>query len=37
MNKLFLGFGFCVGLVFCFDFDEVNINFIVVGEEYVKF
>ena len=26
MNKLFLGLGFCAGLVSCSDFDEVNTN-----------
>ncbi len=34
MNKLFLGLGFCAGLVSCSDFDEVNTN--PAGEEYVK-
>ena len=24
MNKLFLGLGFCAGLVSCSDFDELN-------------
>lgn len=36
MNKLFLGLGFCVGLVSCSDFDEVNTNPTAAGEEYVK-
>lgn len=36
MNKLFLGLGFCAGLVSCSDFDEVNINPTAAGEEYVK-
>lgn len=36
MNKLFLGLGFCAGLVSCSDFDEVNTNPTAVGEEYVK-
>lgn len=36
MNKLFLGLGFCAGLVSCSDFDEVNTNPTVAGEEYVK-
>lgn len=36
MNKLFLGLGFCAGLVSCSDFDEVNTNPIAAGEEYVK-
>ncbi len=36
MNKLFLGLGFCAGLVSCSDFDEVNTNPTAAGEEYVK-
>lgn len=36
MNKLFLGLGFCAGLVSCSDFDEVNTNPTATGEEYVK-
>ena len=36
MNKLFLGLGFCAGLVSCSDFDEVNTNPAAAGEEYVK-
>lgn len=36
MNKLFLGLGFCAGLVSCSDFDEVNTNSTAAGEEYVK-
>lgn len=36
MNKLFLGLGFCAGLVPCSDFDEVNTNPTAAGEEYVK-
>ena len=36
MNKLFLGLGFCAGLVSCSDFDEVNPNPTAAGEEYVK-
>lgn len=36
MNKLFLGLGFCTGLVSCSDFDEVNTNPTAAGEEYVK-
>ena len=36
MNKLFLGPGFCAGLVSCSDFDEVNTNPTAAGEEYVK-
>ena len=36
MNKLFLGLGFCAGLVSCSDFDEVNTNTTASGEEYVK-
>lgn len=36
MNKLFWGLGFCVGLVSCSDFDEVNTNPTAAGEEYVK-
>lgn len=36
MNKLFLGLGFCAGLVSCSDFDEVNTNLTAAGEEYVK-
>lgn len=36
MNKLFLGLGFCAGLVSCPDFDEVNTNPTAAGEEYVK-
>ena len=36
MNKLFLGLGFCAGLVSCYDFDEVNTNPTAAGEEYVK-
>ena len=36
MNKLFLGLGFCAGLVSCSDFDEVNTNPTTAGEEYVK-
>lgn len=36
MNKLFLGLGFCAGLVSCSDFDEVNSNPTAAGEEYVK-
>ena len=35
MNKLFLGLGFCAGLVSCSDFDEVNTNPTAAGEEYV--
>ena len=34
MNKLFLGLGFCAGLVSCSDFDEANPT--AAGEEYVK-
>ena len=33
MNKLFLGLGFCAGLVSCSDFDEVNTNPTAAGEE----
>ena len=36
MNKLFLGLGFCAGLVSCSDFDEVNTNPTAADEEYVK-
>lgn len=36
MNKLFLGLGFCAGLVSCSDFDEINTNPTAAGEEYVK-
>lgn len=36
MNKLFLGLGFCAGLVSSSDFDEVNTNPTAAGEEYVK-
>lgn len=36
MNKLFLGLGFCAGLVSYSDFDEVNTNPTAAGEEYVK-
>lgn len=36
INKLFLGLGFCAGLVSCSDFDEVNTNPTAAGEEYVK-
>lgn len=36
MNKLFLGLGFCAGLVSCSDFDEVNTNPTAASEEYVK-
>ena len=36
MNKLFLGLGFCAGLVSCSDFDEVNTNPTAAGEDYVK-
>lgn len=36
MNKLFLGLGFCAGLVSCSDFDEVNTNPTAAGEKYVK-
>ncbi len=36
MTKLFLGLGFCAGLVSCSDFDEVNTNPTAAGEEYVK-
>lgn len=36
MNKLFLGLGFCAGLVSCSDFDEVNTNPTAAGEEYAK-
>lgn len=36
MNKLFLGLGFCAGLVSCSDFDEVNTNPTAACEEYVK-
>lgn len=36
MNKLFLGLGFCAGLISCSDFDEVNTNPTAAGEEYVK-
>lgn len=36
MNKLFLGLGFCAGLVSCSDFEEVNTNPTAAGEEYVK-
>jgi len=36
MNKLFLGLGFCAGLVSGSDFDEVNTNPTAAGEEYVK-
>ena len=36
MNKLFLGLGFCAGLVSCSDFDEVNTNPTAAGDEYVK-
>ena len=36
MYKLFLGLGFCAGLVSCSDFDEVNTNPTAAGEEYVK-
>lgn len=36
MNKLFLGLGFCAGLVSCSDFDEVKTNPTAAGEEYVK-
>ena len=36
MNKLFLGLGFCAGLVSCSDFDEVNTNPTAAGEEYVS-
>lgn len=36
MNKLFLGLGFCAGLVSCSNFDEVNTNPTAAGEEYVK-
>ena len=36
MNKLFLGLGFCAGLVSFSDFDEVNTNPTAAGEEYVK-
>ena len=36
MNKLFLGLGFCAGLVSCSDFDEVNTKPTAAGEEYVK-
>lgn len=36
MNKLFLGLGFCAGLVSCSDLDEVNTNPTAAGEEYVK-
>lgn len=36
MNKLFLGLGFCAGLVSCSDFDEVNTNPTAAGKEYVK-
>ena len=36
MHKLFLGLGFCAGLVSCSDFDEVNTNPTAAGEEYVK-
>ena len=36
MNKLFLGLGFCAGLVSRSDFDEVNTNPTAAGEEYVK-
>ena len=36
MNKLFLGLGFCAGLVSCSDFDEVNTTPTAAGEEYVK-
>ena len=32
MNKLFLGLGFCAGLVSCSDFDEVNTNPTAAGE-----
>ena len=35
-RKLFLGLGFCAGLVSCSDFDEVNTNPTAAGEEYVK-
>ncbi len=35
-NTLFLGLGFCAGLVSCSDFDEVNTNPTAAGEEYVK-